>query len=281
MKLSASLLVPIVLIGILSGCSGLSTLPTYWGSSAGSDDIKPTGFHADTRTGWMSYNDSSDLYFAFSFFDPMVQTLVLRNGMTVFLDPSGKMKQDCYVRFPMIKREIYSGVTEGQRLAQQQGRPGRQQRTTTQALLDQAQGFELQWKNGDEFLQVNPSLEGTDFHTFIAVDSAGVLNIIVGVPITRLNPGGLDALDEMVVGLRFGVAANEQQDYAQPARGGQMPAAGGGGGGRGGRGGGGGRSGGGGTTAPAMGAPTQGGQAMGARMPATTEFWYKTKVQKR
>jgi hypothetical protein len=278
MKLSTSLLIPIVLIGVLSGCSGLTTLTTYWGSSAGSDDIKPTGFHSDTKTGWMSYNDSADLYFAFSFFDPMVQTLVLRNGMTVFLDQTKHMKQDCYVRFPMIKREIYSGVAEGQRLAQQQGRPGRQQRTTTQALLDQAEGFELQWKNGDEFLQVNPSFDGTDFHTFIAVDSTGVLNIIVGVPMTRLNPDGLNALDELVVGLRFGMAADGQQDYAQPVRGGQMPAA-GGGGGRGGRGGGG--RGGGGATAPAMGAPTQGGQPMGARMPATTEFWYKTKVQKR
>jgi hypothetical protein len=261
----------------------------YWGNNAGSPDIKPTGYHADTKTGWMSFNDSTHLYFAFSFFDPRVQTLVLRNGMTVFIDETKKMKEDCYVKFPLIKREILAGVFDGQQLAQQRGRQGRQQRTTTQTLLDQAQGFELQWKKDDKVIQVNPSAEKTDFHTFIAVDTANVLNIIVGVPLTYVNQGGLQALDELVIGLRFGLSAAEQQSgYTQRAAGQQMSMGGTGAGsggspGRGGsRGGGGGRgSGGGGGTSVGNPGAQEGPGGGGGMMPASTEFWYKTRVIKK
>ena len=276
------------LVLLLTGCTGLTELPMYWGNNAGSPDIKPTGYHADTKTGWMSFNDSSTIYFAFSFFDPRVQTLVLRNGMTVFIDPTRKMKEDCFVKFPLIKREIIASVTEGQ-LAQQRSRQSRQQRTSTQMLLEQAQGFELQWKNGEKELRINPSVEKSDFHTFIAVDTANVLNVIVGVPITYINPGGLASLDELVIGLRFGQSAADQQsgagvrgDMGQQSMMGGTGAATGGGGGRGGRGGGGGGRGGGGgaPTGGQVNAP-QGGMPGGGMMPATTEFWYKTRLIKK
>ena len=286
-----------VLVVLLAGCTGLTQLTTYWGKDAGSSDIKPTGYHTDTQTGWMSYNDSTHLYFAFSFFNPVVQSLVLRNGMTVFIDPSKKMKEDCFVRFPLIKREIIAGVTESHQLAQQRGRQGRNQRTSTQMLLEQAQSFELQWQNKDVVMQINPSIEKTDFRTLIAVDTSNVLNVIVGVPIYLINPDGLSALDDIVVGLRFGQAASEQSGggvaqgpgnqqisgdnlgtgAASGASGGRMS-----GGRGGGRGGGGGVGGGGGMTGG-----TAKDQAM-ANMPqgggiglATTEFWYKTTLAKK
>ncbi|MCX6224926.1 MAG: hypothetical protein NTV01_09305 [Bacteroidia bacterium] len=81
-----------LLILLLTNCSGLSELPTSWGNNASSPDVKPTGFNPDTKTGWMSYNDSTHLYFALSFFDPRVQTRVLSSGMTVFIDTTGKIE---------------------------------------------------------------------------------------------------------------------------------------------------------------------------------------------
>ncbi|MFH0759914.1 MAG: hypothetical protein V2A67_00250 [Bacteroidota bacterium] len=282
----------VIILMILSGCTGLTELTTYWGNNAGSDDIQPTGYHSDTQTGWMSYNDSTHLYFAFSFFDPRVQTMVLRNGMTVFIDQTKKMKEDCFVRFPLIKREIMTSFKEGQ-LAQQRGRQNRNQRTSTQMLLEQAQSFELQWKNYDDSLQVNPSVEKTDFHTFIAVDTANVLNIIIGIPIDWINPGGLSSMEEVVIGLRFGQAASEgnggggerpQMAGNQQGVSSGMGAATGGGGGRGGgRGRGGGGGGGnmaGGASGGQMeaGAPMGGGGGMGT---VTTEFWYKTTLIKK
>jgi len=288
----ASLFSIIAILIILSGCTGLTELATYWGNNAGSPDIQPTGYHADTQTGWMSYNDSTHLFFAFSFFDPRIQTLVLRNGMTVFIDETKKMKEDCFVRFPLIKREMVSGLKEGQ-LAQQRGRQSRNQRTSTQMLLDQAQSFELQWKNHDDSLQVNPSVEKTDFHTFIAVDTANVLNVIIGIPIDRINPGGLAAMEEVVIGLRFGQAASEgnggfgerpqMTGMQQGAPSGAGASSGGGGGrsgggrGRGGGGGGGNMAGGASVSQPEAGAALGGG-GMG---PATTEYWYKTTLIKK
>jgi cold shock CspA family protein len=70
--------------------------------------------------------------------------------MTVFSDTTGKMKESCFVRFPLIKREEISGVQAGQKLQPRQGTSARGQRTSTEMLLDQAQGFELQWQKGKE-----------------------------------------------------------------------------------------------------------------------------------
>ena len=270
------------LLAILAGCSGLNELPMTWGNNAGSPEVKPTGFHQDTKTGWMCFNDSTHMHFAFSFFDPRVQTIVLQNGMTVFIDQTKKMKEDCYVKFPLIKREVFNQVLEGQKLVQQRGRQNRQQRTTADMLLEQAEGFELQWRNREEVTKINPSLEETEFHTFIVVDTSNVLNIVIGVPLTKIHPEGLNALDELVIGLRFGLSANEvggapaPRESAQAAMGGGRGGRGGGGGGGGGRGGGGG---GGGNTQANGSAPQAGGG--GGMMPASTEFWYKTRVVKR
>lgn len=274
---------------LFAGCSGLMELPMYWGNNAGSADIKPTGYHSDTKTGWMSYNDSVHIYFAFSFFDPRIQTMILRNGMTVFIDPSKRMKEDCYVRFPLIKREILAGVAEGQQIRQQQGRQRRNQRTTTQALMEQAESFELQWQNKKTILKVNPSLEKTDFKTFIAVDTAEVLNIIIGVPLNYIRPEGLSTMEDLVIGLRFGQAVADQYGSdrtqaignQQATSGTSAGISGGGGGGRGGRGGrGGGGGGGGGLSQPSSGQSAGNrGLNQGMDQPAP-EFWYKTKLAK-
>ena len=283
-----------VLAMITAGCSGLTELPMYWGNNAASPDIKPTGYHADTKTGWMSYNDSTNLYFAFTFFDPRYQSQILRNGMTVFIDPSGKMKEDCYVRFPMIKREIISGGQTGQKPAPRQGAQNRGQRTSTDMLLDQAQGFELKWKNGKDSLQINPSTVKTDFKTSIGLDSTNALNMVIGIPIKMLQPAGLMALDKLVVGLRFGQSSAGQDQGGggrQQMSGGNQPGvsggsgagsagSGGSGGSRRGRGGGGGgaaAASGGGVGAQRM-AASGGPQGMDATM---VEYWYKTKVIKK
>jgi len=270
------------LVLLLAGCSGLSELPTSWGNNPASPDVKPTGYNPDTKTGWMSYNDSTHLFFAFSFFDPRFQTRILSSGMTVFIDTTSKMKEGCFVKFPLIKREVITGVQEGQKLQPRQGAGGRGQRTTTDMLLDQAQGFELQWQKGKEMIQVNPSLGKTDFKTSIGLDTTNALNIVVGVPLKMLNPAGLPALDKMVIGLRFGqspsgsAAGGARSQTAggnqQSVLGGSSAGTGGGGsgGGRGGRGGG---RGGGGAAASAAGG--------GGMDSSPVEFWYKTRMAKR
>jgi hypothetical protein len=279
---------------LCGGCSGLSELPMYWGNNAASPDIKPTGYHAESKTGWMSYNDSTHIYFAFTFFEPRIQTQILRSGMTVFIDTTGKMKEGCFVRFPMIKRDIISGAQADQKLQPRQGAQGRGQRTTTEMLLDQAQGFELQWQKGKEVIQVNPAIEKTDFKTSVGLDSAQALNMVIGVPLNMILPGGLKSMDQMVVGLRFGQAPAGNQmgggQRPQMSGGSQQPVlsgsnagvgGGGSGGGRGRRGGGGG-GGGGNAGGGSMGAErmNSGGGPQGMDN-SPMEFWYKTKLIKR
>ncbi len=274
---------------VTAGCSGLTELPMYWGNNAASPDIKPTGYHADTQTGWMSYNDSTHLYFAFTFFDPRVQTQILRTGMTVFIDTTGKMKEDCFVRFPMIRRDIIAGGQAGQKPQARQGGQNRAERTSTEMLLDQAKGFELKWKNGKDSLDINTAAEKTDFKTSIGLDSTRALNMVIGVPLKRIQPGGLKSLNEMVIGLRFGQPSGgmEQDGQRQQMSGSQPQAVLGGNtagtqgssgsGGRRGRGGGGGAAsggGGGGMGAQRM-AAAGGPQGMDN---APMEYWYKTRI---
>lgn len=299
MKLIKILAGSSLLILLLTNCSGLTELPTSWGNSAGSPDVKPTGFNPDTKTGWMSYNDSTHLFFAFSFFDPRVQTQILRSGMTVFIDPTGKLKEDCFVRFPMIKREVLSDAQAGQKLQPRQGISGRGQRTSTDMLLDQAQGFELIWQNGKDIIQVNPSLEKTDFKTSIGLDTTNALNIVIGVPLKLIQPAGLASLDKMVIGLRFGQSPSRSEmggNRPQMAGGNQQSILGGSDAGVGGGGGGGGRGSGGrggrGGSGGSGGSNAGGGNTGGSRMDnggggrqgmdnSPVEFWYKTKIAKR
>lgn len=280
----------IALTLLTAGCSGLTELPMYWGNNAASPDIKPTGYHADTKTGWMSYNDSTHLYFAFTFFDPRVQTQILRTGMTVFIDTTGKMKENCFVRFPMIKRDIIAGGQSGQKPQARQGGQNRQERTSTEMLLDQAKGFELTWKNGKDSLDINTATEKTDFKTSIGLDSTRALNLVIGVPLNRIQPGGLKSLNEMVIGLRFGQAMGGMDPSGgqrqQMTGGPQQAVLGGntagtqgssGSGGRRGRSGGGGAAsggGGGGVGAQRM-AAAGGPQGMDD---APMEYWYKTRI---
>jgi hypothetical protein len=274
---------------LAAGCSSLTQLPMYWGNNPASPDIKPTGYHADTKTGWMSYNDNENLYFAFTFFDPRIQTNILRTGMTIFIDTTCKMKEGCYVRFPMIKREILAGGQAGQKIQPRQGQ-GRRERTSTEMLLDQAQAFELQWVKGKDTLEVNPSTDKTGFKTSVGLDSTNALNMVVGVPLKLINPNGLAALSDIVVGLRFGQSPPMPGGGAgSPPRmssGGQQSVStgsgagsGGGSGGRGRRGGGGGASSGGGSSAGAQRAQMM--ADMGGGESGPVEYWYKTAVIKK
>lgn len=90
----------------------------------------------------------------------------------------------------MIKREALSEVQAGQKLQPRQGVSGRGQRTSTDMLLDQAQGFELLWQNGKDVIQMNPSLEKTDFKTSIGLDTTNALNIVIGVPLKLIQHAG-------------------------------------------------------------------------------------------
>jgi hypothetical protein len=135
-------------------------------------------------------------------------------------------------------------------------------------------------------------MEKTDFKTSIGLDSTNALNMVIGVPLKMINPNGLQSLDKMVIGLRFGQSpvgpgqGGQRQEMSggnqQQVISGSSAGTGGGGGGRGGRGGGRGGSGGGGGG---------GGSAGGGnpRMSAgpqgmdngPLEYWYKTTMIKR
>lgn len=282
-----------VLTILTSGCSSLTELPMYWGNNPASSTIKPTGYHADTKTGWMSYNDSTHMYFAFSFFDPRFQTRVLTTGMTVFVDTTGKMKEGCFVRFPLIKREIISGGG-GQKIQPRQGAQRQRERTSTEMLLEQAQGFELQWAKGKDTIQVNPSTDKTGFKTSIGLDSANALNMVIGIPLRLIQPAGMAALDDMVIGLRFGQIQSgqgqaggrqqssgvSQQAVLGGANAGTAGSAGSGGRGRRGGGGGGnaGGSGAGGGNAGGGNARMNAGGDQGGMDNSPVEFWYKTRL---
>jgi hypothetical protein len=141
-------------------------------------------------------------------------------------------------------------------------------------------------------MHVNPSVEKTDFKTSIGLDSVQALNMVIGVPLKMILPGGLQSLDKVVIGLRFGQAPSGNEigggqrpqmsgTSQQAVLGGSSAGVGGAGGGgrgrRGGGGGGGGNAGGGGMGAERM---NSGGGPQGMDN-SPMEFWYKTRLIKR
>ena len=258
----------------LFSCTNLRQLPTYWESEMLSDTVKPTGFDPLTKVGWTSYNDSSHLFFAVDLLDPGVQMSVLRSGLTIYLDTTGKLKEDCSITYPIVKQSPVRREEPSSRSLSVQNRNRQEQISPVEKMVSNIESMELIWKQNDKLYRVNPSLNDTDFITLVALDSMNFLSMIIGVPFKLLHPLGIEGVNELTVG--FGVPMGGRRSGGQMMSGDQRQSMrSGGGGGRGGGGGGGSRGGGGGQMGGG-GAPG----GMSSAGPVLEKFWYRTTIQK-
>jgi hypothetical protein len=283
MKFMIKSLSGVLLILILFSCNNLRQLTTYWESDLENDTLKPTGFDPLTRVGWTSYNDSSHLFLAIDMLSQPVQMSVLRNGLTIFIDTTARLKENCYLKFPSNGSEFRIQSPEGGR-SRTVGRMEQQPRINPiDNMLANFDSFKLEWKQGGKVIQTNPNRDDNDFICLAALDSMNYMSFLIGIPLEKIHPQGFDGIDEFSVG--FGIPISGMGGMG--ARGGQGQSTmgspqmdgssgggrmGGGGGGRGGRGGG--SMGGGNMGAGQM----EGGMASSG--PTVEKFWYRTTLGK-
>jgi len=210
----------------------------------------------------------------------MVQMAVMRNGLTIFLDTTKKMKEDQFVQFPITK--LGKPPARSTSFAENRRNPGNQG-TPMEQMFERIEGLEMIWHSGGLSAQFNPSLESNEFITAVALDSMNILNLLIGVPLDELNDQGIDGMSDFYVGLGVTFSGNNRgrgqavgQGGGQRLSGGAVTGGSGGGGGRGGRGGG---RGGGGGGAQMGGGGRPGG--MNSSSPVVEKFWYQTKIAKK
>ena len=272
-----------LLILILFSCNNLRQLTTYWESEMESDSVMPTGYDPTTRVGWTSYNDSSHFFLAIDMLSAGVQMSVLRNGLTVYIDTTARLKEGCYLKFPVNGTDFSMQRPGRNRSA---GRQNQQERIEpVEHLLSNFDDFVLEWKSGDKAIKTKPNQDDHDFICLAALDTLKNLSFLIGIPLDQIHRQGFEGINEFSVG--FGIPMSSMGRMAAPGAqdaatmgssqmgvrsggGGRMT---GGGGGRGGRGGG------------SMGGAQMGGAQINSRMvssgPSIEKFWHRTTLGKK
>jgi hypothetical protein len=264
----------LLVVIVLSACSGRKQLLTFWQPDIKSGETKMTGYHFESKLRWLSSNDSEYLYFDIYCTDPLVQQRLIRSGVTVYLDTAARKQEYVYFKYPLMRvgQAGRSGRQGNYRQQNYSRNPG-----ISKEVIELVNTSPVYWQSGKVWLLEDPLSDSTLFKSSASIDSVNNLKLSVAVPLTALHPAGLDGLDRISVGISL--LGQSGMPGMSGQRGGQQSMAtggggrSGGGGGRGGRGGGGGGRSGGGQMGGGM--P---GQSMGSSGPIS--FWYLTTLSK-
>lgn len=262
-----------LLIGIvlLSSCAGKKELVTYWKPDLKADQVKITGYDFESKLKWTASNDNDYLYFDISCSDPTMQQVILRSGVTVYLDTAHRKREYVYFKYPVIRRPP-------QQRGNRQRSSYQQQQGIDPQMIEAIKMSPVYWQDGEIWRLEDPLSDSSKFQSSISIDSTKALKLFVAVPLENLHPKGINGLDKLSVGFTI------QRGMSGRSRGGQaggqrMTGGSGGGGGRGGRGGRGGGGGGRGGSGGSMG----GGQMTSGMSQGggPIAFWYTTTLSKR
>lgn len=236
---------------LMSACAGKKELVTYWRADLESEEPKLTGADFESKLRWTTSNDADFLYFDIGCYDPEMQQSLIRGGLTVFLDTSARKREYVFFKFPNM-------------------RIGRQ-RVITPEMIEVLNMSPVYWQDGIAWSLEDPMSDSSSFKSGVTMDSIGMLNLHVAVPLDALHPKGLEGLDRLSIGFSMRGKMRTPGMAGQQRTGGSGGRSGGGGRGGGGRGGG--RGGG-----MGGGMPSQG---MGSGGPSTISFWYITTLVKK
>ncbi len=207
---------------ILGGCSKKPIEKSYWNNS-GQSLPSYSGSDKDTGIRWTVANDSTFLFLSLETNNRQVERTVMFRGITLYLDPSGKKKKDIYLKYPYLPnpaqafRENHS-MDEGE--------------MGTHTYHSPVTAY---WKKGDDGMLLNSAMMHSDFSYHISLDSLGIMDYQVRIPLSRIANSGYHNIQKLSVGII--VNRPEIRSVSRPRfrpRGGFADGDGGGGGDRGG-----------------------------------------------
>ena len=234
-------------------------------------------YNAENRIMYGFKNDSSNLYITMRVLDNDVQKTILRLGMTVWIDTSGRKKDRVGINYPLGFKNAPVGIQESARADLRKADPDEERKNDhkrAQRYLNQMIEMELIGLSPEPVRTLIKSQIGISVRAFF--DSAGVMNYHVIVPFKALQYKlHADVLGKKPHYISIGFETGKTENRLDASQGGSQPGAMGNGGM-------------GGAGAGSMGARGGGGmgQAQGQRMqngggmsePKGVKFWANVKT---
>jgi len=169
----------------------------------------------DAKIKYAVVNDSNNLYLCLKVFDDNQQIKLLRGGMEVWIDPSGKKTEVCGIRYPLS-----TTLNPGSKFGGRSGDPNGIKQLKLLFLL-QAKDMELTgFKDGINGL-LNNIANRTGVQTVIKLDSTNVLIYEAKIPLTDFKTDITKAEPLSVGFIIKGLERPKMQD-GEDSRGGGM-----------------------------------------------------------
>jgi len=172
----------------LNGCSKKPIEKSYW-SDNGQSLPSFSVTDKDTGINWTVANDSTYLFVSFDTNNREIQRMVMFRGITLYLDPNGKRKKDIYLRYPYLS-DPAQAFRENRPMADGDQRHSPYHAPTTAC-----------WKHGDDGMLLNSAMIHSDFSYNIAIDSLGIMDYQVCIPLNRIEKSGYQMIKKLSVGI--------------------------------------------------------------------------------
>lgn len=172
----------------LSGCSKKPIEKSYW-SENGQSLPSFSGTDKDTGINWTIANDSTYLFLSLNTNNREIQRMVMFRGITLYLDPSGRKKKDIYLRYPYLS-DPAQAFRENRSMADGDQRHRPYHAPTT-----------AYWKKGDDGMLLNSAMIHSEFSYNISIDSLGIMDYQVRIPLNRIEKSGYEDIKELSVGI--------------------------------------------------------------------------------
>lgn len=201
----------LLLAVIFTSCAKLPVYQSQWEGTQG--ETLQAGYDKESRLRWQISNDATHLYIKLDTDNRMTIMKMIRNGLKIYLDTTGRKKDQTYVGYPvsngmkMSKEDMKNtGVSRGNR---------RDVSNMLQLVPPNAEFFQ-----SGSLESFNFKLERSDFNFSLAANDGGRLNYEAWIPLEKIRKGGLTAIKQLSIGI-------EANGLEMPSGGGGPPQMGG------------------------------------------------------
>ncbi len=105
-----------VIAAFAVSCAKLPVTQSYWNQSISNKPTSYTGFDKDSGIRYTIANDSTHLYVYLDTDNRMAEGTILRQGLIIYFDTTGKKHKDCYFQYPYHSGEtgVFSSMMRPQ-----------------------------------------------------------------------------------------------------------------------------------------------------------------------
>jgi len=187
----------LALIFVSTGCAKMPIYNSEWnGKQNQPDQVKVGQYDREARLGYNVLNDHKRLYISLETADPLTQAKILRHGVKIFVNTSGKKDKTTFLLFPDSQTHVASMFRHNQS-NNFKNHEKRLKQTISRIYK------EGQWHNNSETTVVTPSKGTNGFKLILNADSVGYLNYKVGIPLSDIKTSGNEDSSNITIGIHI------------------------------------------------------------------------------